>query len=381
MGSGKENGMATQTKIPLVDLKAQYASIKPEIDDAVRRVIETTGFIGGPEVRAFEEEFARFCGAGFAVGVSSGTSALHMALIGAGVGPGDEVVTVSHTFIATAEMIVRCGARVVFCDIDPATGNMDPADLERRITPRTKAILPVHLYGCPAEMDTILAIGKARGIAVIEDAAQAHGSRYRGKTAGGIAPLACFSFYPGKNLGAYGDAGAVTCASKETADRLTSLINHGRRDKYVHDEEGYNYRLDAMQAAILRVKLRHLPDWNAARRRAAGWYDRLLGELGGVEIYRYPSHIEPVYHLYVIRVAKDRDGVIARLRERGIDAGVHYPVPLHLQPAYRHLGIGEGTLPETELSAARCVSLPLYPEITEEQIERVVDGLREALRA
>ncbi len=373
--------MATQTKIPLVDLKAQYASIKPEIDEAVRRVIETTGFIGGPEVRGFEEEFARFCGAGFAVGVSSGTSALHMALIGVGVGPGDEVVTVAHTFIATAEMIIRCGARVVFCDIDPSTGNMSPVDLERKVTKRTKAILPVHLYGCPSEMDPIMEIGRVHGIPVIEDAAQAHGSKYKGRTAGSIAPLGCFSFYPGKNLGAYGDGGAVTCSSKEIAEKLTSLINHGRRDKYVHDEEGYNYRLDAMQAAILRVKLRHLADWNAARRRAAGWYDRRLADLGGIEIYRYPAHIEPVYHLYVIRVANDRDGVLARLRERGVDAGVHYPVPLHLQPAYRHLGIGEGSLPQTERSAASCLSLPLYPEITEEQVERVVGHLREALEA
>ena len=373
--------MATQTKIPLVDLKAQYASIKTEIDTAIHHVLETTGFIGGPEVRGFEEEFARFCGAGFAVGVSSGTSALHMALIGAGVGPGDEVVTVAHTFIATAEMIVRCGAKVVFCDIDPATGNMSPVDLERRITAKTRAILPVHLYGCPAEMDRILEIGLAHGIVVIEDAAQAHGSKYRGKTAGGIAPLGCFSFYPGKNLGAYGDGGAVTCESKEMAEKLTSLINHGRRDKYVHDEEGYNYRLDALQAAILRVKLRHLADWNAARRRAAAWYDSRLGALDGVEIYRYPAHVEPVYHLYVIRVAADRDGVLARLRERGVDAGVHYPVPLHLQPAYRHLGIAPGALPETEKAASSCLSLPLYPEITEEQVETVVGHLKGALKS
>ncbi len=366
-------------KIPLVDLKAQYAGIKSEVDAAIRDVIETTGFVGGPQVKAFEEEFARFCGASACAGVSSGTSALHMALIAAGVGPGDEVVTVSHTFIATAEMIVRCGAKVVFCDIDPSTGNMSPADLARRVSRKTKAIIPVHLYGCPAEMDSILEVGGDCGAVVIEDAAQAHGSKYRGRTAGSISELGCFSFYPGKNLGAYGDGGAVTCRSTQTAERLLSLINHGRRDKYVHDEEGYNYRLDALQAAILRVKLRHLDEWNEARRRAAARYDERLAAIPGVEIYRYPAHVVPVYHLYVIRVAKDRDGVVSRMKERGVDAGVHYPVPLHLQPAYRHLGIARGALPETERSAANCLSLPIYPEITEAQIDTVVAALQESL--
>lgn len=367
-------------KIPLVDLKAQYAGIKGEIDEAIRGVIETTGFVGGPQVKGFEEEFARFCGATAAVGVSSGTSALHMALIAAKVGPGDEVVTVAHTFIATAEMIVRCGAKVVFCDIDPATGNMSPDDLRRRISKKTKAIIPVDLYGCPAEMDAIVEIGRDCGATVIEDAAQAHGSKYRGRTAGSLCELGCFSFYPGKNLGAYGDGGAVTCSSQETAERLLSLINHGRRDKYVHDEEGYNYRLDALQAAILRVKLRHLDAWNEARRTAARRYDVRLESVRGVEIYRYPPHVVPVYHLYVIRVEADRDGVVSRLKERGIDAGVHYPVPLHLQPAYKHLGVGPGSLPETERSAASCLSLPLYPEITEPQIDTVVAALRESLK-
>ncbi|MFB3909905.1 MAG: DegT/DnrJ/EryC1/StrS family aminotransferase [Candidatus Eisenbacteria bacterium] len=371
---------AGQKKVPLVDLKAQYAAIRPEIDEAIQKVLDTTGFVGGPELRAFEEEFARFCGANRAVGVSSGTSALHLALVAAGVGEGDEVVTVAHTFIATAEMIVRCGAKVVFCDIDPETATMSPADLERRITPRTKAILPVHLYGCPADMDPILEIARRRRIPVIEDAAQAHGARYRGRTAGSIAGIACFSFYPGKNLGAYGDGGAITCESAEVAERLQSLANHGRRDKYVHDEEGWNYRLDAMQAAILRVKLRHLDAWNEARRAAAARYDALLdSSVPGVRIYRYPDDRTPVYHLYVIRVPGDRDAVVARLKERGIDAGVHYPVPLHLQPAYAHLGVAKGSLPATEEAAASCLSLPIYPEITEEQIGRVVVGLREAL--
>jgi len=372
-------GTETANKIPLVDLKAQYAAIRGEIDEAMRRVLETTAFIGGPEVKALEEEFAGFCGASAAVGVSSGTSALHLALLGARVGPGDEVVTVSHTFIATAEMIVRCGARVVFCDIDPATGNMSVDDLRRKITPRTKLILPVHLYGCPAEMDAILAAAAEGEIAVIEDAAQAHGATYRGRRAGGIAPLGCFSFYPGKNLGAYGDGGMVTCRDAATATWLRNLSNHGRRDKYLHDEEGYNYRLDGIQAAVLRVKLRHLEQWNEARRRAAAWYDTRLAGLPGVEIYRYPAHVVPVYHLYVIQV-DDRDAVLSRLREGGIDAGVHYPVPLHLQPAYRHLGYRSGSLPATERAASRCLSLPIYPEITEALIDQVVEGLRAAMR-
>jgi dTDP-4-amino-4,6-dideoxygalactose transaminase len=371
--------MMAQAKVPLVDLKAQYAAIRGEIDEAIRNVLDTTGFVGGPQIKGFEEEFARFCGAGASIGVSSGTTALHLALVAAGVGPGDEVVTVSHTFIATAEMIVRCGARVVFCDIDPTTATMSPEDFERKITGKTKAVIPVHLYGCPADMDRILGIARSRGIAVIEDAAQAHGAVYRGRTAGSIAELACFSFYPGKNLGAYGDGGAITCASKEKAAWISSMANHGRRDKYVHDEEGFNYRLDSIQAAILRVKLRHLADWNEARRRAAGMYDARLSAVPGVEIYRYPADVVPVYHLYVVRVAGDRDAILARVRERGIDAGIHYPVPLHMQPAYRHLGIPKGSIPETEKAAASCLSLPLYPEITADQIDQSVAALTEAV--
>lgn len=376
--------MATQQtgkKIPLVDLKAQYATIKEEIDAAISGVITRTAFVGGPDLKAFEEEFASFCETGYAVGASSGTTALHLALLGAGVGEGDEVITVSHTFIATSEMIVRCGARVVFCEIDPATANMSPEDLRGRITKKTKAILPVHLYGCPAEMDEILAIAAEHGIAVIEDAAQAHGARYHGKRAGGISDLACFSFYPGKNLGAYGDGGIVTCRDKEMHDRLQSLANHGRFDKYVHHVEGYNYRLDGMQAAILRVKLRHIDDWNASRRRAAAWYDERLKDLPGVEIYRYPGHVEPVYHLYVIRVDGDRDAILKGLHERAIGAGIHYPVPLHLQPAYEYLEIEKGSLPHTERTAASIISLPIYPEIEEEQVDRVVGALREAMGA
>ncbi len=375
--------MTTKTgpKIPLVDLKAQFMTIRDEIDAAIGNVIANTAFVGGPEVAAFEKEFASYCETGYGVGASSGTTALHLALIGAGVGHGDEVVTVAHTFIATSEMIVLCGARVLFCDIDPATGNMDPVDLKRKITSKTKAIVPVDLYGCPVEIDAIQEIASQHGIAVIEDAAQAHGARYKGRRAGGLCELGTFSFYPGKNLGAYGDGGFVTCRSQEIHDRLQSLANHGRETKYTHDREGYNYRLDAVQAAILRVKLRHLDDWNRARRRVAGWYDERLAGLPGVEPYRYPDHLEPVYHLYVIRVHGDRDAILHRLHERGIGAGVHYPVPLHLQPAYRHLEIPRGALPHTEDSAARCLSLPIYAELSVDQVDRVVDALRDAMNS
>ncbi|MBK8230118.1 MAG: DegT/DnrJ/EryC1/StrS family aminotransferase [Candidatus Eisenbacteria bacterium] len=365
-------------QIPLVDLKAQYAKIGSEIDAAISEVIHATAFIGGPTVKRFEQNFARFCGAKHAVGCSSGTSALHLALLAAGVGPGDEVITVSHTFIATAEVVKPMGARVRFVDIDPETYTMDPAQLVAAITPKTKVILPVHIYGHPADMGPILEIARAHGITVVEDAAQAHGAKYHGRSCGALAPIATFSFYPGKNLGAYGDAGAVTCESAEQADRMNRLANHGRAEKYLHDEEGYNYRLDGLQAAILDVKLRHLESWNEERRRAARLYDERLRSVAGVSIQKPASWAEPVYHLYVIRVA-ERDRVLAGLREQGIDAGIHYPVPLHLQPAYRYLGIPEGSLPETERAGREVLSLPIYPEITEAQIDTVVAALKKAL--
>ncbi|MCA9754204.1 MAG: DegT/DnrJ/EryC1/StrS family aminotransferase [Candidatus Eisenbacteria bacterium] len=365
--------------IPLCDLKAQYASIASEIDPVVREVIASTRYIGGPEVSAFEEEFARYCGAAHCVGVASGTAALHLAFIGAGVGPGDEVVTVSHTFIATAEPIVTLGAKVKFVDIDEKTYNMDVNQLEAAITEKTKLLLPVHIYGQPADMDPVLEIAAAKGIQVIEDSAQSHGARYKGeRTCGGIAPMGTFSFYPGKNLGAYGDAGAITCADAEVAERMRSLSNHGRADKYLHDEEGFNFRLDALQAAILRIKLRHLPDWTEGRRRVAKMYDERLAANDKVVTPYVAPFAEPVYHLYVVRVP-NRDHVLAGLRDKGIDAGIHYPVPLHLQPAYRYLGYEEGALPVTEKIAKEIVSLPIFPEMTESQVDRVVETLESLL--
>jgi dTDP-4-amino-4,6-dideoxygalactose transaminase len=367
-------------QVPLVDLKAQYARIRDGIDTAWRETIESTAFIGGPQVDAFEAEFARYLGVPHALGVSSGTSALHLALIVAGIGEGDEVVLPAHTFIATSEVVRRLGARVRFCEIDEATFTLDPAALEKAITARTRAVIPVHLYGHPADFDPIADIAARRGLRVIEDAAQAHGARYRGNRCGALAPLAAFSFYPGKNLGAYGDAGGVTATDAAEMDRMRSLSNHGRLDKHRHSEEGFNYRLDGLQAAILRVKLRHLDDWNAERRRAAKWYAERLVAVPGVALPTTAPWAEHVFHLFVVRVAA-RDRVFARLQERGVGAGIHYPVPLHLQPAYAHLGYREGDFPVTERVAREIISLPIFPEITEEQVDRVCVALQESIGA
>jgi dTDP-4-amino-4,6-dideoxygalactose transaminase len=365
-------------QIPLIDLRAQYARIRDEVDAAMRESIETCAFIGGPQVDAFEAEFARYVGAPHALGLSSGTSALHLALLAAGVSKDDEVVVPAHTFIATSEVVVRLGARVRFCDIDEATFTLDPRALEGAITPRTRAVIPVHLYGHPADFDPIAQIAARHRVRVIEDAAQAHGARYRGARCGALASLAAFSFYPGKNLGAYGDAGGVTATDADETARMRSLSNHGRLDKHRHGEEGFNYRLDALQAAVLRVKLRHLDTWNAQRRRAAQWYAERLAGVPGVAVPATAPWAEHVFHLFVVRVA-ERDRVFARLQEQGIGAGIHYPVPLHLQPAYAHLGHQPGDFPVTERVAREIISLPIYPEITEQQVDQVCSVLRDSL--
>jgi dTDP-4-amino-4,6-dideoxygalactose transaminase len=363
-----------QTPIPLVDLKAQHRAIGDEIDAAMDRVIQQTSFIMGPDVGAFEAEFARFCGAEQCVGVSSGTAALELALRASGVGPGDEVITVAHTFIATAEAISAVGATPVFVDIDPRTYNMDPDALAAAITPATRAVIPVHIYGQPADMSRIVAAAKAHGLTVIEDAAQAHGATWRGRRTGTLADAACFSFYPGKNLGAYGDAGAVTTNAQTLADQIRLLRNHGRREKYLHEQRGFGERLDTLQAAILRAKLAHLEEWTASRRRLAARYSELLA---GEELILPAVHpdADPAWHLYVIRTPR-RDAMLAWLRDAGIGAGVHYPVPLHLQPAYADLGYSRGQLPVTEQVADTCLSLPLYPEMTGAQQNRVVDAVK-----
>lgn len=365
-------------RISLVDLKAQYRRIQTEIDAAVREVIETTAFVGGPEVQAFEKEFAEYCRADHALGVSSGTSALHLALIGAGIGEGDVVVMPSHTFIATAEVVRRVGAQVRFVDIDQTTFTIDTDRVEEALVGVSGAVIPVHLYGHPADMDPIMARAAARGIAVIEDAAQAHGAMYRGRPCGSLSRWAAFSFYPGKNLGAYGDAGIVTSSDGDGIAKLRSLANHGRGGKHLHTEEGFNSRLDAIQAAVLRVKLRHLNQWNSERRRAAAWYTERLAGLADVRTPETAPWAEHVFHLYVVRVP-DRDRVFERMLEDGIGVGLHYPVPLHLQPAYAHLGHSKGDFPVTEEVCSGILSLPIYPEITEDQVDQVVESLRRSL--
>jgi dTDP-4-amino-4,6-dideoxygalactose transaminase len=362
--------------IPLVDLKAQYARLKPEIDAAIARVLESSAFILGREVDEFEQAFAAYCGAQHAIGVASGTAALHLALLACGVERGHEVITTPHTFIATAEAIAQAGARPVFVDIDPTTYNLDPSLVEAAISPRTRAVVPVHLYGRPADMDGLLAVARRRGLRVIEDAAQAHGARYKGRRVGTLGDAGCFSFYPGKNLGAYGDGGMVTTDDPEIAHRIRMLRDHGRTDKYTHQVWGYGERLDALQAAVLGVKLRHLDAWNDARRRAATHY-RILLEGCPVVLPADPSDGESVYHLFVIR-ARDRDRVLGELKAGGIGAGIHYPTPLHLQPACAHLGYRAGTFPHAEAAANEVVSLPLYPEMSPGQHERVAAIVRDA---
>ena len=364
---------------PLVDLNAQYQSIKKEIDAAMGRVIKNSAFIGGSEVRQFEEEFAAFCGAEACVGVGNGTDALYLTLRALEIGPGDEVITVSHTFVATAEAITLAGARPVFVDISQDTMLMSPDALESAITSRTRAIIPVHLYGQPCDMDRISEIAGRHGLKVIEDAAQAHGARWRGQRVGTLGDVGCFSFYPGKNLGAYGDGGAVVSREPDLVSKIRMLANHGRREKYVHELEGVNSRLDGLQAAILRVKLAHMEAWNAARRAHAAQYMNILAETG-IRLPAVKEHAEPVWHLFVIRVL-DRDQLRAELAEVGISTGVHYPLPLHRQPAFTYLGMSEGSLPVTEVVASEVLSLPMFPELTQEQIQHLGEALLAAAQS
>lgn len=358
--------------IPFLDLKAQYRQIADEVLPPIVEAMENGMFIGGPQVANFEKEFAAFCGSQYCVGLNSGTDALRFALMALGIGPGDEVITVPNTFIATSEAISQAGAAPVFVDIDPRTCNIDVNLIEGAITSRTRAIIPVHLYGQPADMDPILALAEKRSLAVVEDACQAHGATYKGRKAGSMGAAGCFSFYPGKNLGAFGDAGAVVVRDREVAEKIAMLRDHGQSRKYVHDMEGYNGRLDAIQAAALRVKLKRLPAWNLARRQNAKLYDRLLADVPGVEAIREAGFAESVYHLYVIQV-ENRDGLQAFLAEKGIATGLHYPIPLHLQKAYAKMGYKRGSFPVTERIAQRLLSLPMFPELTAEQIGYVVD--------
>lgn len=366
--------------VPFLNLKAHHAQLRGAFAEAIDEVIEASAFAGGPFVTRFEEEFAEFCGVEHAVGVGSGTDALWLALVGLGIGPGDEVITVPMTFIATAEAISRAGATPVFVDIDETTYTMDPAGLERALTPRTKAVLPVHLFGQMADMEPILAFAKQHRLFVLEDAAQAHGASHRGSRAGSVGAAGCFSFYPGKNLGAFGEAGAVTTDDADLASRMRIFRDHGQSLKYYHSVVGWNCRMDGIQAAVLRVKLRELDQNNAKRREIAGRYSAAFDGLPRlIRPVSDPMGI-PVHHLYAIRVP-DRDGFMHELAMRGVASAIHYPVPVHLQEAYAPLGCGPGSFPIAERCGEEFVSLPMYPELTPGQIDAVIDAVVEALGA
>ena len=364
--------------IPIVDLKKQYESIKTEIDSAIKDVIDSCQFILGKRVEAFEADFATYCQSRYALGVNSGTSALHLALLAAGVGPGDEVITVSYTFVATAAAICYVGAKPVFVDIDPRNCNIDPAKIEAAITPKTKAIVPVHLYGSCADMDPILDVARRHNLIVIEDAAQAHGAEYKGRRAGSMGELACFSFYPGKNLGAYGEGGAVVTSDERYVEHLKQLRDQGQSEKYYHPVVGYNYRMEAIQGAVLGVKLKHLDGWNQRRQKLAEVYRRELA-VSGLRLLEELPDTKSVHHIFPL-FTEQRDDLRAYLQEAGISTALHYPVPIHLQPAYRHLGYGEGDFPETERACKEVLSLPIYPELADEAVLSIVDSVRQFCR-
>jgi dTDP-4-amino-4,6-dideoxygalactose transaminase len=363
-------------KVPFLDLKAQVAPIKEEIKAAINEVIDNTAFAGGPFVEKFEKDFATFCGAKYAVGVGNGTDAIWLALLALGIGEADEVITAPSTFVATAEAISFAGADPVFVDIEPDTCNMDPARLEAAITPRTKAIIPVHLFGQPADMDPILEIAKKHNLFVLEDACQAHGALYKGKNAGTMGAAGCFSFYPGKNLGAFGEAGAVVTDNEETAKKIKVLRDHGQPQKYHHDVIGWNGRMDGIQGAVLSVKLKYLDKWNEARRANAIKYNTLLAGVDGIRLPVEKDYARHVYHLYAIRDPK-RNALMAFLGEKGVATGIHYPVPLHMTKAYEYLNLKTGSFPVAELAAAEFCSLPMFPELTDDQISYVCQCIKE----
>jgi dTDP-4-amino-4,6-dideoxygalactose transaminase len=399
-------------QVPFLDLKAQYRQIEHEVVPLVTEAMAKGAFIGGKHVIGFEKEFAEFCESEFCVGVGSGTDALRFALMAAGIGPGDEVITVPNTFIATTEAISQVGATPVFIDVLPDTFNMNPEKLRefldqncafndstnkpinqsssQRINESTnqpinqstnrpvRALIPVHLYGQPADMDKIIEIARRHNLVVIEDACQAHGARYKDRVAGSMAAAGCFSFYPGKNLGAFGEAGAVVAQDEKMAGKMRMIRDHGQQKKYHHEIEGYNGRLDAIQAGVLRIKLKRLKDWNLTRRENATYYSESLKEISGVQIPSEADFATSVYHLYVILV-DDREGLQQFLTEKGISTGLHYPVPLHLQKAYAHFGYKKGDFPVAEQAADRLLSLPMFPELTNQQIDYVVESIKQYL--
>lgn len=364
--------------VPFLDLPQQFQNLREEIEPAIHAVLEKCDFVGGQAVRDFENAFADFCGVKYGVAVSNGTDAIFLALAALGVGPGDEVITVPNTFIATAAPITRIGATIKFVDVRPDTMNMDVERLERAITHKTKAILPVHLYGQPADMDAILHIAKQHELLVIEDAAQAHGAMYRRRRTGSMGDAACFSFYPGKNLGAFGDAGAVVTNNEAVAARIRILRDNGRTGKYEHADPGYNHRMDTLQAAVLGVKLKHLVKWNARRREIAAQYHAHFAGNENIRTVAEMQGVECVYHLFVVCVPH-RDQVRNKLQQAGIQTGIHYPIPLHLQPAYQHLPYEQGHFPISEELAPQLLSLPIFPEMTDEQVDYVAVNLKKAV--
>lgn len=366
--------------IPLVDLKAQYRGIKDEIDSAMQNIMDNTAFIMGKALNDFEASFAEYAQSKHALGVSSGTDALLLAFQAAGLRAGDEVITTPHTFFATVEPLIQLGVKPVFVDIDPKTYNIDPALIEAAITEKTKAIVPVHLYGQPANMTEIAAIAEKHGLFIIEDAAQAHGGEWEGQRVGSWSKATGFSFYPGKNLGAAGEAGGIITNDDAIAEQMRLLLNHGSETKYRHTVVGYNSRMDGLQAAVLGVKLRYIEEWTEQRRQNALYYDEVLANIPDVITPYADSRARHVFHLYVIQVPNDREAALNYLHEKGIGAGIHYPIPLHLQPALAYLGYKEGDFPHTEQAANQIISLPMFPELTHEQMDYVADVLREAVK-
>ena len=366
-------------QVPFLDLRVHHEPLMSEFVDAFRQVTESSAFAGGPFVAQFEKEFAAFCETHYALGVGSGTDALWLSLLALGVGPGDEVITAPNSFMATAEAISLCGARPVFVEVDERTYTLDPVQLESAITLRTQAIIPVHLFGQMADMDAILTIARRHGTPVVEDACQAHGAEYKGRKAGSMGVAGCFSFYPGKNLGAFGEAGAITTEEADLRSRVQVLRDHGQAAKYHHSHIGWNARMDGIQAAVLSVKLRRLKEANEARRQHAEFYDQLLAGVPEVIRPAVGANCKHVYHIYAVRVA-DRDAVMQRMTARGVNCAIHYPVPIHLQKAYGFLGLGPGSYPVAERCAREFLSLPMYPELRREQIEFVVKTLKESLR-
>jgi dTDP-4-amino-4,6-dideoxygalactose transaminase len=367
-----------RANIPILDLTRQYRAIKDEIDRAVLDVLAAGVYINGPNVRALEDEIARYAGTQHAVALNSGTDALHLALRALDIGPGDEVITTPFTFVATTEAIGMVGATPVFADIDPRTFNLDPSSIERAVTPRTRAILPVHLYGLMSGMDEVLAIAGRHGLPVVEDCAQAIGAQWEGRPAGSIGTIGCFSFFPSKNLGAYGDGGMLVTDDAEIAAHVKRLRAHGAAVKYYHDELGVNSRLDEIQAAILRVKLRHLDEWIDARRASAARYSSSLNKLSGVETPSAPASSRHVYHQYTVRVG-EREEVARALEQRGIQTMIYYPVPLHLQAVHASLGYGMGDFPEAETAAIEVLSLPMFPELEDAEVDRTIEALESAI--